>query len=158
GQLRLSESELHTEYSDPQAVAEMLLRRKWLTPYQVAQLLSPEGQSLSLGPYILMEPLGEGGMGQVFKARHRVLERVVALKVIRSDRSNKGPESVRRFEREAKAAATLAHPNIVMIYDAARHGDTYYIAMEFIEGTDLGKWVRETGPLPLYQACDFIRQ
>src|SRR5437667_10196371 len=115
GQLRLSESELHTEFSDPQAVAEMLLRRKWLTSYQVAQLLSPEGQSLALGPYILVEPLGEGGMGQVFKARHRLLERIVALKVIRGDRGSKDAESVRRFQREARAAAALSHPNIVLI-------------------------------------------
>jgi serine/threonine-protein kinase len=157
-QLHLSEADLRTEYNDAQSVGEMLLRRKWLTPYQVAQLLSPEGQSLTIGPYILIEPVGEGGMGQVFKARHRVLERVVALKVIREDRGAIDPESVRRFQREAKAAAALSHPNIVLIYDADRSDDTYFIAMEYIEGTDLARWVKETGPLPLRQACDFIRQ
>src|SRR5262245_52539449 len=157
-QLQLSESDLRTEYSDAQAVAEMLLRRKWLTPYQAAQLLSPEGQSLTVGAYVLIEPLGEGGMGQVFKARHRVLDRVVALKIIRGDRGTVNPESVRRFQREAKAAAALSHPNIVLIYDADRFDDTYFIAMEYIEGTDLSQWVKETGPLPLRQACDFIRQ
>jgi serine/threonine-protein kinase len=157
-QLQQLESELQIGTTDPQAAADMLLRRNWLTAYQARQLLSAEGQSLLLGPYILLEPLGEGGMGQVFKARHHVLERVVALKLIRAERLSNDPEAVRRFQREAKAAARLSHPNIVLIYDADCSGDTYYIAMEYVEGTDLAEWVKKTGPLAVTQACEFIRQ
>jgi serine/threonine-protein kinase len=157
-QLQLAATDMQAEYSDPRAAADMLVRRKWLTPYQVDQLLNSERQNLTLGPYILLEPLGEGGMGQVFKARHQVLDRVVALKLIREERLSKDPEAVRRFQREARAAALLSHPNIVLIYDADRSGDTYFIAMEYIDGTDLARWVKETGPLPVVQACDFIRQ
>src|SRR5262249_48209492 len=62
------------------------------------------------------------------------------------------------FRREARAAAALSHPNIVLVYDADRSGDTYFIAMEYIEGTDLSHWVKDTGPLPITQACDFVRQ
>src|SRR5262249_7476705 len=128
------------------------------TPYQLERLLEAGTQSLLVGPYVLLEPLGQGGMGQVFKARHHVLERVVALKLIRAERVSGDPEAVRRFQREAKAAARLSHPNIVLIYDADCSGDTYYIAMEYIEGTDLAEWVKKTGPLAIAQACDFIRQ
>jgi serine/threonine-protein kinase len=157
-QLQLAATDMQAEYSDPRAAADMLVRRKWLTSYQVDKLLNGERQNLTLGPYILLEPLGEGGMGQVFKARHQVLDRVVALKLIREERLSKDPEAVRRFQREARAAALLSHPNIVLIYDADRSGDTYFIAMEYIDGTDLGRWVKEAGPLAVGQACDFIRQ
>jgi serine/threonine-protein kinase len=149
---------MQAEYSDPRAAADMLVRRKWLTSYQAEKLLNGERQNLTLGPYMLLEPLGEGGMGQVFKARHHVLDRVVALKLIREERLSKDPEAVRRFQREARAAALLSHPNIVLIYDADRSGDTYFIAMEYIDGPDLAHWVKEAGPLPVAQACDFIRQ
>jgi serine/threonine-protein kinase len=158
GQFQLIASDLQTAFADPRAAADMLIRRKWLTSYQADQLLSPQGQSLMLGSYILLEPLGEGGMGQVFKARHTVLERVVALKTIREERLSKDPEAVGRFRREARSAAALSHPNIVLVYDADRSGETYFIAMEYIEGTDLSRWVKDTGPLPIAQACDFIRQ
>jgi serine/threonine-protein kinase len=152
-------ADLEAEFSDPHAAAAMLVRRKWLTPYQVEQVFSERPQeNLVLGPYILLDRLGEGGMGQVYKARHHLLERIVALKVIREERLSKDPEAVRRFQREARAAALLSHPNIVLIYDADRANDTYYIAMEYIEGTDLARLVRETGRLPVDQACDFIRQ
>lgn len=157
-QLQLAATDIETEYSDPRAAAEMLVRRKWLTPYQVEQLFNTAGQNLTLGPYVLLEPLGEGGMGQVFKARHHMLDRVVALKLIREERLSKDPEAVRRFTREARAAALLSHPNIVLVYDMGCAGDTYFIAMEYIDGTDLANWVKETGPLPVVQACDFIRQ
>src|SRR5262249_4247561 len=150
--------ELENGFTDPQAAVETLLRRRVLTPYQIDQLLRSERPKLVVGPYILLEPLGEGGMGQVFKAQHRVLERVVALKLIREERADNDPEAARRFRREAKAAALLSHPNIVLIYDADCTGDTSYIAMEYIEGTDLGKLVKEKGPLPISQACDFINQ
>jgi len=158
-QLQLVTTDIESEYSDPRAAAEMLVRRKWLTPYQVEQLFNElGGQNLVLGPYILLEPLGEGGMGQVFKARHQMLERTVALKLIREERLSRDPEAVRRFQREAKAAASLSHPNIVMVYDAGTVGDTWFIAMEHIEGTDLSALVRDQGPLAVDQACDFIRQ
>jgi serine/threonine-protein kinase len=151
-------ADLQAEFTDPQAAAEMLVRRKWLTPYQVEVLFGKQPFNLVLGPYVLLEPLGEGGMGQVFKARHHLLERIVALKIIRQDRISNDPEAVHRFQREARAAALLSHPNIVLLYDMDRVGDTYYIAMEYVEGIDLARLVRENGPLGIVQACDFIRQ
>src|SRR5262249_23975252 len=101
--------------------------------------------------------IGEGGMGQVFKAWHRHLDRVVALKVIRKDKLDH-PEAVRRFLREIELAARLSHPNIVASYDAGEVGGLRYIALEYVEGTDLAKLVKEGGPLPVAQACDYVRQ
>src|SRR5262249_23459458 len=78
-----TERDLAPRFSDPRALARELINRNWLSPYQVNQLFQGKGADLVLGSYVLMERLGEGGMGQVFKARHQKMDRVVALKVIR---------------------------------------------------------------------------
>src|SRR5262245_45095285 len=148
---------LAPRFPDPRALARHLIERDWLTPFQVNQLFQGRGADLVLGPYVLLERLGEGGMGQVFKARHRLLDRVVALKVIKRDRLQ-SDDAIRRFEREIHAAAKLSHPNIVAAYDADEVGQTHFFAMEYVEGTDLGKLVKEAGPLPVGQACDYVRQ
>src|SRR5262245_60506694 len=75
-----------SHFPDPKALARELIQRGWLTPYQANQLLNGRGQELVLGSYILLERLGEGGMGQVFKARHRSMGRVAAVKLIRKER------------------------------------------------------------------------
>jgi len=144
-------------FSDPRALAGELVRRGWLTPYQINQLFQGRGSTLVLGPFVLLERLGEGGMGQVFKARQLKLGRTVALKVIRKERLD-SPDAVRRFRREIQAAAQLSHPNIVLAIDADEHEGTHFFAMEHVEGTDLAKYVKQHGPLSVAQACDCIRQ
>jgi tRNA A-37 threonylcarbamoyl transferase component Bud32 len=101
--------------------------------------------------------LGRGGMGVVYKARHLPDDRIVALKVIRKERLL-DEESVRRFRREAQAAARACHENIVRVYDSDHSGDTHYLMMEYVDGATLQRLVDEHGPLPVAQACDFIRQ
>jgi serine/threonine protein kinase len=101
--------------------------------------------------------LGAGGMGAVYKAEHQLMERMVALKVIKPQLVD-SPIMAERFRREVKAAARLAHPNIVTAYDAEQAGSSHFLVMEFVEGTSLDKLVAEKGPLPVDQACDFIRQ
>src|SRR5579862_9652651 len=145
-------------FSDPKALAGELIRRDWLTPYQANQLLTGKGQDLILGSYILLERLGEGGMGQVFKAQHRNLGRISALKLIRKERLQ-SPDAVRRFHREVRSAAALSHPNIVLAYDADEIAGTHLLVMEYIEGAvDLAKLVKKNGPLPVEKACEYIRQ
>jgi eukaryotic-like serine/threonine-protein kinase len=144
--------------ADAQRLAQHLVVRGLLTPYQADQLLSGQGNELNLGPYRLLDLLGEGGMGQVFKALHNPLGRTVALKVIRAERLSQNPEAVRRFQREARAAAQLCHPNVITIFDADSVDNRHYLAMEFVEGIDLSRLVRQHGPLPIAHACDFIRQ
>src|SRR5262249_14357745 len=112
---------------------------------------------LALGTYVLLDRLGEGGMGQVFKARHRRLGHVLALKVIRKERLAH-TDSLRRFQREARAAARLEHPNIVTVYGTDQAGDVHFLAMEYIEGITLGRLVKEQGPQPVDVACEYTRQ
>jgi serine/threonine protein kinase len=148
---------LQSEVESPRELAQQLLRRDWLTAFQVNQIFQGNGGGLTLGPYILLERLGEGGMGQVFKARQKLLNRVVALKVIRKECLN-NPKVIQRFQREIRAAGQLSHPHIVRAFDADQVGGTYYIALEHIDGVDLAKLVKDNGPLPVNQACEYIRQ
>lgn len=148
---------LSVQFREPRALAGELIRRGWLTAYQVNQLLSGRGPDLILGPYVLLERLGEGGAGQVFKARHRRMDRLAALKLIRKELLA-DPEVVGRFRREIHILSQLDHPNIVHAYDAGPAGASYFLAMEFVEGTDLGKLVKQGGPMPVLQASAYIHQ
>jgi uncharacterized protein (TIGR03067 family) len=107
--------------------------------------------------YRMAELLGVGGMGAVYKAEHLLMERPVALKVI-----NRGlmtsPAMVERFRREVKAAARLTHPNIVNAYDAEQAGDVHFLVMEHVEGQSLAAVVADRGPLPVAEACEYVRQ
>jgi tRNA A-37 threonylcarbamoyl transferase component Bud32 len=111
----------------------------------------------TLGHYAIEGWLGEGGMGQIFRARHRRLNREVAIKVIRPQQLT-NPETIRRFQREARAAARLAHPNIVQVYDAAESDGNHYLVMEYVDGKDLADLVLDRGPPPVALACEYIRQ
>src|SRR5262245_46957326 len=107
--------------------------------------------------YRVVRLLGAGGMGAVYEAEHRVMQRPVALKVInRAYTANAA--ALERFRREVRAAARLSHPNIVTTYDAEDAGETHFLVMEYVEGTDLGRLVQERGPLPVDRACDYVRQ
>jgi len=103
--------------------------------------------SLIAGRYRLDELIGEGGVATVYKALDTVLERPVAVKVLRPEMAEH-PEVVARFRREAHAAAKLNHPNIVQIYDTGVDGDTYYIVMEYLPEPDLKRVIKEYAPLP----------
>jgi serine/threonine protein kinase len=110
-----------------------------------------------LAGFEVLEEIGRGGMGIVWKARQRDPDRIVALKVIRKERLGSA-EMINRFRREARASARLRHPNVVEVYASDFEGDTQYLAMEYVAGITLQRLVEQTGPLPLVQACDFIRQ
>ncbi len=141
----------------PRDLARQLLRREWLTPYQANQLLLGKGGPLVLGPYVLLARIGAGGMGEVFKARHSRLHRLAAVKVLNLQRLEH-PCARERFTREAEAAAHLSHPNIIAVHDAGSDGDAHYLAMEYIDGIDLGRLLGKAGPLPFALACDFAAQ
>jgi serine/threonine protein kinase len=148
---------LATAFPEPSALCRELIRREWLTPFQVSQIFEDRAAQLLLGPYILLDKISESVMGDVFKARHQHMRRVVALQVIRPDLL-KTPGAVERFYEEVQAASQLSHPNIVASYDAGPVGPTHFFAMEYVEGLDLERLVHQQGPLPVNQACDFIRQ
>ncbi len=149
--------DIHAHFPQPRALAGELIRRGWLTPFQANQLLQGRGGELLLGSYVLLERLGEGGMGAVYKARNWKLGHVVALKVVKKERLT-SEDAVRRFHREIRAAAALSHPNIVAAYDADEVHGTHFFAMECVEGSDLAKLIKQHGPMPAAQACDWVRQ
>jgi urea transport system substrate-binding protein len=107
--------------------------------------------------YRVLGVLGRGGMGTVYRAEHRLLERPVVLKVIRPELVS-SDHVVQRFRREARLAARLAHPNIVTVYEAEELGPTQLLVMEFVEGASLAELVSERGLLPIAEACELIRQ
>ena len=142
---------------DPQEIAREIVLRKWLTPFQVKAFWKGRGEDLFINQYVLLEKLGEGGMGDVFKARHLRMDREVALKLIRPERLA-NPDTVKRFQREIKAASQLQHENVVVAYDADQDGDVNFFVMEYVDGTNFSALVKKQGPLPVPQACDYIRQ
>jgi uncharacterized protein (TIGR03067 family) len=107
--------------------------------------------------YEVLGLIGKGGMGDVYKARHRKMERTVALKVINRGLVRKG-EAIDRFHREVKAAAQLSHSNIVTAYDADQAGDFHFMVMEYVDGVDLSQTVKKRNALPVAEACEYIRQ
>ena len=114
-------------------------------------------QPLIIGEYEVLERLGAGGMGEVFKARHLRMDRIVAMKMLPQKLLN-SPAAVERFHREVKASAKLVHPNIVAAYDAGVHEGSHYLVMEYVEGRDLSYLVENHGPMPVEQALGYILQ
>ena len=107
--------------------------------------------------YLLLERLGSGGMGVVYKARHRLMDRLVALKVVRSELVDR-PAMVSRFEREVRAAARLSHPNIVQAFDAETCGPLHFLVMEYVSGGNLADILAREGRMAVARACEFARQ
>jgi len=112
---------------------------------------------MELGEYRLLEKLGEGGMGTVYKAVHTRLDRVVAVKLLRRDHL-RDEDAVARFDREMKAAGAVDHPNVVRALDAREIDGTRLLAMEYVEGVDLSTLVARAHPISIADACELARQ
>ena len=110
-----------------------------------------------IGQYQLLERLGEGGMGTVYRALHVSLHREVALKLLPADRMQ-DKTAVERFQREMQAIGKLDHPRIVRATDAGEIDGTHFLVMELVEGVDLSTLVHRCGPLSVAEACELIRQ
>lgn len=149
--------ELAPLYAEPESLANYLVEIDWLTRYQIDLLFSDRWDELTLGAYQILDRLGEGGVSEVFKAWDTEKGRVVALKVLRQHLAVQ-TDAVRQFQRELQAVTLLSHPNIIKTFDANQLGATHYFAMEWIDGVDLDRYVRDVGPLPVEDACDYIRQ
>ena len=144
-------------YSDPNELADYLVQIDWLTAFQKQTIFEGHCNDLVLGPYVLLDQLGEGGVSEVFKAWDTIRGRVVALKVLRQNLTAQA-DAVRQFQRELDTVPRLSHPNVIKTFDANCVGNLEYFAMEFVEGVDLAKHVAQTGPLAIELACDYIRQ
>ena len=142
---------------DAAELARDLIRNNHLTKYQAEQIVRGKSKSLFLGNYVLLDKIGQGGMGQVFKAHHRRMDRIVAVKVLPSE-VTQNPASIARFEREVKMVAKLDHPNIVTAYDADQADGVHFLVMQFVEGSDLSVLVKRNGPFDVDEAISFIIQ
>ena len=109
------------------------------------------------GRYVLKESIGQGGMADVYLAYDKILQRTVAVKIMRSSLTG-DPVYVTRFHREASAAAALTHKNIVEIYDVGEEGDDYYIVMEYVPGQTLKELIYKRGALHYVEAIDVMKQ
>jgi serine/threonine protein kinase len=145
--------------SSPRArvVARTLVERGLLTRYQARQVITGKAARLLLGQYRILEPLGRGAMGRVFKAAHTTMARVVAVKVILPG-ILKDHSAVELFNREVRAAALLHHPNIVTAFDANEVKGRRFLAMEYVPGPSLQTLVTGRGRLPIDLACELMRQ
>jgi serine/threonine protein kinase len=142
--------------SDMEAVLEVLRRMPSLrhhrlepnlpalTAYQASVIRDGKIDSLRLGPYLFIDQVGKGGMGEVFKAWNLNLDRIEAIKLVTHEEVTGSSVGLARFEREARALAQLSHPCITTIYNTGREKDTAYIAMEFVKGRTLLDVVRES--------------
>jgi eukaryotic-like serine/threonine-protein kinase len=149
--------DLVPQYEDPNDLADYLVQIDWLTRFQKEMIFDGHWNDLVIGPYVILDQLGEGGVSEVFKAWDTGRGRPVALKVLRQHLAAHS-DALRQFQRELETVPRLSHPNVIKTYDANRCGNMHYFAMEFVEGVDLAKYVRQTGPLSVDQACDYVRQ
>ncbi|HEY6565600.1 MAG TPA: serine/threonine-protein kinase, partial [Pirellulaceae bacterium] len=143
--------------STAKEAADRLVHQGLLNRWQADNLLQGKYKGFSLGKYTLLGHLGTGGMSSVYLAKHPVMERLVAVKVL-PKRYVENQNYLDRFRREARAAASLDHPNIVRAFDIDQDGETHYIVMEYVDGRDLQQLVREMGPLAPQMAADYIAQ
>ena len=113
---------------DAIALARALIKREWITRWQGQQLLEAKPR-IRVGKYVLLQKLGQGGMGTVYKARQADIGRIVAIKLM-SDAVLDRDDAVQRFLRESRAMAAVSHPHIVTAYDVDEHEGGYYLVME----------------------------
>jgi serine/threonine protein kinase len=140
---------------DDQELAAQLIADGLLTPYQAEQLKNGRTK-LNLGPYIVTDFIGQGGMGHVFKAVHEMMGRESAIKVLPLHKST--DDARRNFRREIRTQAQLDHTNLVRAYDAGEDGNVSYLVVEFVPGTDLRRLVRSQRRLTMQQAASIIMQ
>lgn len=138
-------------------LAQFLIEKRLLTQWQHARLLKGQTSGFYLGKYRLLRHLGSGGMSSVYLAEHQHMRRLVAIKVLPVSAKD-DPSLLKRFQQEAKAIASLNHKNIVHAYSFDDDGTTYYMVMEYVEGSDLQKLVEKNGPLDPITAAYYIRQ
>jgi serine/threonine-protein kinase len=141
---------------EPNALAERLVAEKILTDYQARRFLSNKAYGLVVGRYVILDRLGSGSMGRVYKAHHLMMDRVVALKIIAPEIAS-NERVVARFQREMKLVGRLDHPNVVRAFDADQINKILYIVMEFVSGESLGKRLRR-GTIPPVEMVSYAAQ
>ena len=150
-----SSTEISLEEFTDQQLAEQLIKLNYLNPWQAEQLCQGRTK-FTLGAYRIIDAIGHGGMGWVFKGEHELLGRVEAIKVL--PRSQTSPSSIESFRREIRAQALLDHPNLVRLSYADTDGSTYFLVTEYVRGSDLRRLVHDHGPLTAAKAAILVSQ
>ena len=135
--------------SDPEAVADFLVRAGQLTRFQVRKLLQGTVRGLVLGSFEVLAPIARGGMGTVYLARDKRSGQLLALKILPPRRAREEERQLARFRREMEMCQRVSHPNLAWTYEVGVNGGVHYIAMEYIPGKSLARLVVEEGPLPV---------
>ncbi len=151
---------LQTSQKTPATTAEMLDRlvdAGMITRFHADRLAAGKYKGFQLGSYLILDQIGTGGMGQVYLAEHINMRRLVALKVL-PPYSFDDAVARERFFREARAAGTLDHPNIVRVFDLCQEGKLLFLVMEYVEGVSLQMVVSRFGPIAVDVACHYARQ
>ena len=143
--------------SEPRALARRLVQDNVLTEYQVRRFLSGKSHGLIVGKYVILDRIGSGSMGRVYKAHHQLMGRVVALKIIAPEIVT-NDRVVARFHREMRLVGRLDHPNVVRAFDADQSNNILYIVMEYVAGKSLGQRLKEGGILPPVEAVGYAAQ
>ena len=146
----------HPEHID-RRLARQAVQSQALTLWQAQQLLAGRTNGFKVDRYVLLDLIGQGGMGRVYLARDTRLNRRVALKILAPERIN-NPRAVARFQREARVGAQLQHENLVRVYDFGESNGRFFLVMEYIEGKTIGHLLSEQGPMPPATAARLVRQ
>ena len=142
--------------ADARALAHRLVHDGLLTDYQVKRFLGGKSHGLTVGKYVILDRLGSGSMGRVYKAHHQLMGRIVALKIIAPEIVT-NERVVARFQREMRLVGRLDHPNVVRAFDADQSNGILYIVMEYVSGVSLGQKLKE-GPLTPVEAVGYAAQ
>jgi serine/threonine protein kinase len=141
----------------PQDLAASLIGNGLLTHFQSEQLLLGKWRGFSIGKYRVLERLGSGGMGAVYLCEHQVMHRKVAIKVLPISKAE-DPSALGRFYREARAAGSIDHPNLVKAHDIDQDGEMHYLVMDYVDGINLQQLINRFGPLPYLRTAHYIAQ
>lgn len=158
----LLSSDHATEYGEEletgsDALLSRLVIDGHITEYQAEKFKAGKASDIYFGDYVVIDKLGQGGMGTVLLAKHRRMDRQVAIKVLPVT-VLESKDAVARFFQEVKVAAQLTHPSIVHAYDAGEHHGFHYLVMEYVKGHDLAAVLQQLGPIPAPLALDYISQ
>jgi serine/threonine-protein kinase len=153
---QLTES-LHEHPRGPEDITNELVASGELTALHARRFLQDRSAELFLGPYLLLDAIGLGRVGRVFRARHRARGHIVAVKVLREDVRD-DDQVLQRFRREVLAVSKLSHPNLVRACDVEEIGTAHFYAMEYVAGRNLAEVLDQVGALPVGPACDYLRQ
>ena len=156
-QALLDDPSVGQSIDDVPRLARELCQRGILTEFQAQIVYRGLGHRLAVGAYVVLETIGRGGMGYVYKARHRRMNRIVALKTLPKE-ARQSRDAVRRFEREIETLGKLSHPNIVAAHDAFQASGAHFLVMEYVPGVGLPSLIRDYGPLSVPQAVGWTLQ